>query len=87
MQFVFKRLGGQGKFEQTFNVLAYSKATFVIAWISLGPWPIGSILATLFTAYLNYLGLSRVHKLPPTPLWIVIGLMTAVNISFKLWLK
>ena len=74
-QFAFKKLGGQGKFEQTFNVLAYSRATFVFSWISLGVWPIGMILAALVTAYLNYLGLSRVHKLPAKMTWGVIGLL------------
>ena len=83
MQFAFKKLGSEGKFEQTFNVLAYSRATFIFAWISLGPWPIGMALATIFTAYLNYLGLSRVHKLPAKTTWLVIGIMTVVPLLFK----
>ena len=87
MQLAFKKLGGQGKFEQTFNVLAYSRATFIFAWISLGPWPIGLAVATIFTAYLNYLGLSRVHKLPPTTIGLVIGVLTAIPLIVKFAMK
>ncbi|MBS2009782.1 MAG: YIP1 family protein, partial [Cyanobacteria bacterium SZAS TMP-1] len=76
VQLTFKKLGGQGKFEQTFNVLAYSQATFLFAWISLGPFPIGALLAGLYTAYLNYLGLSRVHKLPAATTASIIALFT-----------
>ncbi len=87
LQFVLKRMGGEGKFEQTFNVLAYSKATFIFAWISLGPWPVGAILATLYTAYLNYLGLSRVHRMPAATIWTVIGILTAIGIIIKFVMK
>ncbi len=87
MQLIFKKLGGEGKFEQTFNVLAYSKATFIFAWISLGPWPVGMIVASLFTAYLNYLGMSRVHRLPPATTWTIIGVMTAVPLLTKFIFK
>jgi len=82
MQLLFKKLGGQGKFEQTFNVLSYSSATFIFAWICLGPIAIGGIVAGLYTAYLNYIGLSRVQKLPPTTTAIIIIVFAAIPILF-----
>ncbi len=84
-QLAFKKFGGEGKFEQTFNVLAYSKATFIFAWVSLGPFPLGYIAATIFGAYLNYLGLTRVHRLSQSTTWTIIGIMAGLPMLIKLF--
>ncbi len=54
---------GQGNLVQTFRVLAYSKVTLLFAWVMVGHMAIGGYLSIVYTIYLNYLGLLKVHKL------------------------
>jgi hypothetical protein len=83
-QFVFKKLNGAGKFEQTFNVIAYSRATFIFSWLSIGTFPAGAVIAAAFGAYLNYLGLSRVHRLSPAVTWSIIITMAGLPLFIGL---
>ncbi len=79
----FRRMGGKGDLEGTFRVLAFSKATFVFAWITLGPLSLGMMLATMITGYMNYIGLSRVHGLSPKNTAIIIALMSVLSLLFR----
>lgn len=81
--FAIKKLGGKNDFAATARVLAFSKATALFAWISLGPMPIGAILALGYGAYMNYLGLSRINpKLKKQTLIVIISLL---SITGAIW--
>ncbi len=79
----FRRMGGKGDLEGTFRVLAYSKATFVFAWIALGPLSLGMMLATMLTGYMNYIGLTRVQGLSPKNTAIIVALMSVLSLLFR----
>lgn len=79
----FRKLGGKGDLEGTFRVIAYSKATFVISWIALGPLALGMMLATLITGYMNYIGLMRVQKLSPRSTLIIVAVLSILGLVFK----
>jgi len=79
----FRRMGGKGDLEGTFRVLAFSKATFVFAWIALGPLSLGLMLATMVTGYMNYLGLMRVQGLSAKSTIIIVALMSALSLVFR----
>ncbi len=68
---------GQGSLSQTFRVLAYSKATLLFAWVMVGHMAIGGYLSVVYTLYLNYVGLSKVHKLNRR---ITIGLVLGMSL-------
>jgi hypothetical protein len=68
---------GQGSLSQTFRVLAYSKATLLFAWVMVGHMAIGGYLSVAYTLYLNYVGLSKVHKLNRR---ITIGLVLGMSL-------
>ena len=72
-----KSCKGQGTLSQTFRVLAYSKATLLFAWVMVGHMPIGGYLSVVYTLYLNYIGLSKVHKLNRR---ITIGLVLGLSL-------
>lgn len=61
---VFNKLcKGHGSFQQTYRVLAYSKATLLFAWIMAGTIPLGGYLSVAYTLFLNYIGLKKAHRL------------------------
>lgn len=80
----FKRLGGKGDLEGTFRVLAFSKATFVFAWIALGQISLGAMLATMGTGYMCYLGLMRVQGLSPKSTLIIVAVLSALSMLFRI---
>lgn len=68
---------GQGTLCQTFRVLAYSKATLLFAWVMVGHMAIGGYLSIVYTLYLNYIGLSKAHKLNRR---LTIGLVLGLSL-------
>jgi hypothetical protein len=80
----FKRLGGKGDLEGTFRVLAFSKATFVFAWIALGQISLGAMLATMGTGYMCYIGLMRVQGLSPKSTLIIVAVLSALSMLFRI---
>ncbi|HEY9783934.1 MAG TPA: YIP1 family protein [Candidatus Obscuribacterales bacterium] len=75
IQFLLKKMGGKSTFEGTFRVLAYSKATVLFAWLTLGPFPIGGIASLVYGVYLNIVGLRKVHEVERTKtIGVVVGL-------------
>jgi hypothetical protein len=61
---LFQKMGGKGTLEGTYRIFVYSKATLLFSWLSLGPIPIGGLLAVCYTVYLNWIGMTRHHELP-----------------------
>ncbi len=80
----FKRLGGKGDLEGTFRVLAFSKATFVFAWIALGQISLGAMLATMATGYMCYIGLMRVQGLSPKSTLIIVSVLSVLSMIFRM---
>lgn len=80
----FKRLGGKGDLEGTFRVLAFSKATFVFAWIALGQISLGAMLATMATGYMCYIGLMRVQGLSPKSTIIIVSVLSVLSMIFRM---
>lgn len=80
----FKRLGGKGDLEGTFRVLAFSKATFVFAWIALGQISVGAMLATMATGYMCYIGLMRVQGLSPKSTLIIVSVLSVLSMIFRM---
>ncbi len=80
----FKRLGGKGDLEGTFRVLAYSKATFVFAWIALGQISLGAMLAAMGTGYMCYIGLMRVQGLSPKSTLIIVAVLSLLSMLFRM---
>ncbi len=80
----FKRLGGKGDLEGTFRVLAFSKATFVFAWIALGQISLGAMLATMATGYMCYIGLMRVQGLSPKSTLIIVSVLSLLSMLFRM---
>lgn len=77
---VFK---GEGNFSQTFGVVAYSKATLLIAWISLGPIMIGGYLSIAYRIYLNIVGFRRVHDIDPKVVAFVTVVLALLELLWK----
>lgn len=73
LSFILGKMGGQGNYQSTFRVLAYSKVTLLFAWLSLGPFAIGSLAALLYGIYLNILGLEKVHDIDRKRTAMVVG--------------
>lgn len=74
---------GQGTLSQTFRVLAYSKATLLFAWVMVGHMAIGGYLSIVYTLYLNYVGLSKVHKLNRRITVCVVLGMSLLSLALK----
>jgi hypothetical protein len=74
LHYILKALGGKGSLEETFRVIAYSKATLLFAWVVLGRVPIGGYAALVYCLYLNVIGCRRVHDMtiPKVAIPIVI---------------
>ena len=79
----FRKLGGKGNLEGTFRVLAFSKATVVFSWISLGAVPVGLLIAAAYTGYMNYVGLSRVHQLPRKQTIILVVVLSILGMLWR----
>ncbi len=76
---VLKTMGGKGSLEATFRVLAYSKVTLLIAWISIGILPIGGFVSIFYGVYLNVLGCSKVHEITKIKAAIALMFMAAIG--------
>ncbi len=76
---VLKAMGGKGSLEATFRVLAYSKVTLLVAWISVGILPIGGFVSIFYGVYLNILGCSKVHEIGKMKAGIALMLMAAIG--------
>lgn len=81
---VFRQLGGKGTAEGTFRVFAYSKATLLFSWISLGHLPLGGMLSVAYTLYLNVIGMEKVHGLSRLKTVIATVLLAALGLLVKL---
>lgn len=79
--------GGKGDFEGTFRVFAYSKATLLFAWISVGSLPIGGWAAVAYTLVLNAIGISKVHDMPKPKALGIILCLALLQWAVKNWLK
>jgi len=75
ISFACKKLGGTTDFKTAFKVLAYSKATLLFAWVSLGSFPVGGILSVLYGVYLNIVGLNAIERIGR---WKIIGLVVTL---------
>jgi hypothetical protein len=62
---------GKGTLGQTFRVMAYSKATLLFAWLTLGPVAIGGYVSTVYIVVLNVIGFNKVHR---NKLWVSIAI-------------
>ncbi len=82
--FSFKLFGGKGTAKGTFAVLAYSKATLLFAWISLGHLQIGGMLSVAYTIYLNVLGMQKVHQMGRIKTTILTIVLAALGLLVKL---
>lgn len=76
---VMKAMGGKGSLEATFRVLAYSKVTLLIAWISIGILPIGGFVSIFYGVYLNIIGCSKAHALSKMKTATALMLMAALG--------
>lgn len=79
----FRKMGGKGNLEGTFRVLAFSKATVIFSWISLGAVPLGMLLAAAYTGYMNYVGLTRVHHLPRQKTIILVVVLSILGMLWR----
>lgn len=77
---VFK---GEGNFVRTFGVVAYSKATLLFAWISLGPLAIGGYLSIVYRIYLNVVGFKRVHNIDTKVVAFVTIVLALLELLWK----
>ena len=73
-----KMFGGQGSFQGTFRVAAYSSGPKMITWI---PW-IGQVFG-LYSAYLLVVGMQHVHKIPGRKAAIVVAIPIGVLLVFS----
>ena len=81
--FASKKLGGKGTFEGTFRVIAYSKATLLFAWLSLGAIPIGGIVSTAYSVYLNILGIEKIQQMPRKIVATLIIVVAVIGLILK----
>lgn len=79
----FRKMGGKGNLEGTFRVLAFGKATVVFSWISMGAVPLGILLATAYTGYMNYVGLRRVHQLKRKQTIILVVVLSILGMLWR----
>lgn len=79
--------GGQGNFEGTFRVFAYSKATLLFAWISVGSMPIGGWIAVAYTVLLNIFGIAKVQKLQTAPVAGIVVVLAVLQFMVKNLIK
>ena len=78
-QFVFQ---GEGDYEGSLRICAYAGACLALAWV-----PVLGILAYMYSFYLVFLGMEKVHNLDPTKAvltTLIAVLVTAAIIAFVL---
>lgn len=76
-QFVFQ---GEGDYEGTLRICAYAGACLTVAWI-----PTLGILAYVYSLYLIFLGVERVHKLDQTKAAITTLVALLVTGAIIIW--
>ena len=81
---IFQRFDTRGDMYNCLRVLCYSKAPMIFAVIALGKFELGAYLATCYTIYLNYLGLSRIYRISKEKLLIIIGIMAFLGEAFRI---
>lgn len=79
--------GGKGDFESTFRVFAYSKATLLFAWVSVGSLQVGGWAAVAYTLILNAIGISKVHDMPKHKALGIVLCLALLQLAVKSWLK
>jgi hypothetical protein len=80
---LFQKMGGKGTLEGTYRIFVYSKATLLFSWLSLGPIPIGGLLAVCYTVYLNWIGMTRHHELPGKVTAQILVIMAVIGLALK----
>jgi hypothetical protein len=76
-QFVFQ---GEGDYEGTLRVCAYAGACLALAWI-----PTLGILAYVYSLYLIFLGMEKVHRLDTTKAAIATLVAILVTGAIIVW--
>lgn len=64
---LLKIVGGNGSYESTFRVIAYSSAPSLFSWI-----PLVGLITGIYQLYINLVGYSKVHNISDTKALIVL---------------